>query len=128
MAQIVTLLHELKGELQEAKADIQWLKEKLEVSAKPRPKGAIITAPSIDGWEEDTVELSADEWARVKRGELVRVSNQFEFGGEMLRSHWEFCGGIGGSFKRDVEWGEGDIETEYESTLVSADIEEVDFE
>ncbi len=126
LAEIITLLRELKLDIKEVRTDFDSLKEKLEASTKPRPKRAIITAPSIDGWDEDTIELSAEEWALVKGGERVIVTNEIEFGGGPLRSHWEFCGGIGGTIKRDVEWHEGDIETEYENTLVKSDVEEFD--
>jgi len=55
-----------------------------------------------------------------------QVTTEGDFGGEMLRSHWEFFGGIGGTIKRDVEWSEGDIEAGYERTLVKDDVEEID--
>lgn len=126
MATVITLLQELKGELQEVRADIGLLKEQIEASSKAQPKRAVITVPSIDGWEQDSITLSTEDWSRVKRGESVVLTSEIDFGGTLLRNHWEFCGGIGGTIKRDIEWSDGDIETEYEITLVMDDVEEID--
>ena len=126
LAQIISLLNDMKTELNEAKDDIRWLKEQVVISNTPRPKRAIITVPTIDEFEEETICLSVEDWARVKRGELVVVTTVGDFGGDLLRSHWEFRGGIGGTIKRDVEWGDGDIEAGYERPLDKDDVEEID--
>lgn len=125
-SELTALVREIKLELIEVRKDIRSLNEQLTVAMTPTPKRAVITVPSIGGWEVDTIKLSVKEWAQVKRGEMLRVVTEDDFGGELLRSHWEFNGGIGGTVKRDVEWASDDIETEYIGTLTMNDIEEIE--
>jgi hypothetical protein len=124
--QIITLLHELKSNLSDVKADINSLSEKFDAYTTPQPKRAVISVPSIDGWNTESITLSAEVWSKVQHGERVVVTNEIDLGGTLHRCYWEFCGGIGGTIKWDVEYGVGDIETEYENTLVKDDIEEID--
>lgn len=124
-------VQELRRELCEAQADICMLKDQLAVASANRRKQAMITAPSIDGWEDYTVTLSAGEWEKVKRGEYVKVTGpSVRFGEDrVLQDYWEFFGGVGGRFSYSIDWGDGgEIEEEYVNNLVAHNIREIDAE
>ncbi|MDO9014392.1 MAG: hypothetical protein Q7U84_06420, partial [Polynucleobacter sp.] len=73
LAQIITLLQVLKGELHDARADIRWLKRKAGFGQNPPRKRAIITLPESYEHSEPSITLCADDWARVKGGETLRI-------------------------------------------------------
>lgn len=131
LAQIITLLNELKGELQVAKADIRWLKRNAGFGRKPPRKRAIITLPESYEIGEPSIELSADDWTRIKRGETLSFKNpSYEICEDVtLCLYWEFSGGgIGGTVKLSSGLDEDDDkpEIEYEEKLIAEYVEEID--
>ena len=129
LAQLTTLLHELRTELQEAKADIALLKEHFLKPEVPKRKYAVITLPFTYELDEPAIQLTEDDWSRVKRGETVQlISKGLELSDEeTLMYRWTFTGGIGGRVRLDVLFGnEGEFETEQEERLTADLIDEFD--
>ncbi len=125
LAQIIMLLHELKGELQEARADIRSLQVQANAAKNPRQMRAVITLPFTYELGDPSIELTVEEWNRVKAGETVKLSGK-GLNPEAVflgLDHWEFSGGIGGTVKLDVEF-EGRRETEQTEILDAEMIEE----
>ena len=130
LADITKLLLDLKRDLEEARADIRWLKKKAGFGQKPIRKRAIITMPFTYEFDEPSIELCADDWDRVKRGETVKIKGKGHIICDEVTycDYWEFNGGIGGTVKLDLGLDENDEnpETAYVERLDSEVIDEFD--
>lgn len=129
LAQITALLHELKSELQEVRADVGFLKEQVLEGKKPRRKYAVVTMPFTYEYDQPSITLTEENWNRVKNSETVQLMGKgLEIEGEEpLIYRWTFSGGIDGQVKIDVQFGEdGEFELAQKERLSAVVINEFD--
>ncbi len=99
--EVKALLNELLNEMQQARADIAWLKQRLEKQPVP-PMRAVITLPESYELGEPSISLNVDEWAAVKRGDKFSKlgTGYYLVEGEIYCwDYWEFEGGICGMIR-----------------------------
>ncbi len=131
LAELTTLVLELKGELQKVRTDIRWLKRKAGFGQIAPRKRAIITMPFTYEFDEPSIEISADDWTRIKQGETLKfkIPNYEVCEDVTYCLYWEFSGGgIGGTVKVESGMDENDKDLEIvdHCTLEEDFVEEFD--
>lgn len=128
LGELKAMLLALSKDLQEARADITWLRKQMFDSLGLGPKRAVITLPYTYELGDPFIVLTVDEWALVKSGaRLEKYGNAdwWEISELPCWDHWVFEGGYGGQVTLAAKFEEGDeFEVEQRAKLTADLVDE----